>query len=250
MFRAELSDVSLLKDSLQSISNMITEGVFQISEDGVELVAADPAMVAMVDFRLEPEAFDTYECGDEEKIGVNIEDLYSIIRRAGSSDTLELSLEEDESSLQITMKNGSTRSFSISLLNLDEEDIPSTDDLEFSVTADVTTSALSDAVGDASVIGDSVTFTADSSSLTLRAEGDNSDVETRIEEGSEGLMELDAADDIESMFSLDYLNKMMKAKKLSDTAKLRMGDDFPMRIEFQVPEKLDLSYILAPRIEE
>ncbi|MCJ7479094.1 MAG: proliferating cell nuclear antigen (pcna) [Candidatus Nanohaloarchaeota archaeon QJJ-7] len=250
MLKAELSDADLLQDSLQSISNIITEGVFQFSDSGLKLVAADPAMVAMVDFELEADAFDSYECGDEEKVGVNIEDLYSIVRRAGSKDSVVLELDEEESKLRVKMENGSERSFSLALLNLSEEDIPSTDDLEFSVSADITTSVLDDAVGDASVIGDSVTVKASPESIVLEAEGDNSNVETTIQQGSEGMMELDAEGEVQSMFSLDYLNKMMKAKKLSDSLAVKIGDDFPMRLEFQVPEKVQLSYILAPRIEE
>ncbi len=250
MFRAELSDAGLLKDSLQSISNIITEGVFRFSSSGVELIAADPAMVAMVDFELEQEAFDAYECEEEAHVGVNIEDLYSIVRRAGASESLVIELDDDSSKLHVTMQDGAKRSFSLALLNLDEEDIPSTDDLEFTVSADLATAALADAVGDASVVGDSVTVRAGEDSIVLAAEGDNSTVETTIAEGSEGMMDLDASGEASSMFSLDYLNKMIKAKKLSDTARIRLGDDFPMRMEFQVPDRLRLAYILAPRIEE
>jgi len=53
-----------------------------------------------------------------------------------------------------------------------------------------------------------------------------------------------------SMFSLDYLSKMIKGKSLSDNVAVRLGDDFPMRLEFVVPDKADLSFVLAPRIEE
>jgi hypothetical protein len=31
---------------------------------------------------------------------------------------------------------------------------------------------------------------------------------------------------------------------------MKLGEDFPMRLEFTVPEKADLSFVLAPRIEE
>ncbi|MFT4868337.1 MAG: DNA polymerase III sliding clamp (beta) subunit (PCNA family), partial [Candidatus Nanohaloarchaea archaeon] len=40
------------------------------------------------------------------------------------------------------------------------------------------------------------------------------------------------------------------AKKLSDTLQLRLGNDFPMRLNFEVPDKARLSFVLAPRIEE
>lgn len=250
MFRAEISDPSILKDSLQSISNVITEGVFQFNEDGIDLVAADPAMVAMVDFTLEKVAFSEYECDEPEQVGLNIEDLYAIIRRAGSDDTITLTMNDEKSKLQIRMENGSTRNFSLALLNLDDSDIPSTSDLDFSVEADLRTSVLADAFGDASVVGDSVTVSAGDNAITIAAEGDNSDAEFQIDEGSDGLLEYNGDGQAHSMFSLDYLNKMIKAKKLSNTVEIKLGDDFPMRMEFISPDRLELAYILAPRIEE
>ncbi len=250
MFKAELSDTDMLKTSLQSISNVITEGVFQFNEDGVELIAADPAMVAMVDFELEDEAFDTYECDGKESVGVNIENLYSIIRRSNSDDTLTLSLNEEKSKLQITMQNHSTRNFSLALLNLDDSDIPATRDLQFNVTADLKTSLFNDAIGDASVVADSVTISAEDESIIVRAAGDNSDAEFRIDRDSDGLIDIDNDGPAQSMFSLDYLNKMITAKKLSDTVKVKLGEDFPMRLDFQSPDNMHLGFILAPRIEE
>lgn len=250
MFKAALSDTDVLKNSLQSISNVITEGVFQFNEDGVELIAADPAMVAMVDFSIDADAFDEYQCDESTHAGINIEDLYSIIRRAGSGDTVTLSLDEEESKLKITMENNSTRNFSLALLNLDDSDIPSTSDLDFNVTADMETGVLADAIGDAAVVGDSVTVSADDDAVVVASEGDNSNAEFRIEQGSDGLINLDGNGPAESMFSLDYLNKMIKAKKLSDTVTVQLGEDFPMRLEFQAPDSVQLGYVLAPRIEE
>jgi len=52
------------------------------------------------------------------------------------------------------------------------------------------------------------------------------------------------------MFALDYLKKMSGAKSISDNVTLRIGEDFPMRVEFTSPEDASLSFILAPRIEE
>jgi hypothetical protein len=52
------------------------------------------------------------------------------------------------------------------------------------------------------------------------------------------------------MFSLDYLSKMIGAKKLSDTVTVKMADEFPVRLEFEIPDEANLSFVLAPRIEE
>lgn len=249
MFKAELEDVALIQDSMKTISDLISEGLFQLTEDGIVLIAADPAMVALVDFKIEKDVFEDYELDEETKVGLNLENFYSILRRANSGDTITFELKEDESRFHITMENSSTRNFSLPILNLSEDDIPSTDQLQFDVTAEMETNVLESAIKDAMVVGDSVTITADSEMLNISSEGDQSNVDFTIRSGSDGLMEIDG-DKAKSMFSLDYLNSMVGAKKLSNTLELRLGNDFPARLNFEVPEKARLSFVLAPRIEE
>lgn len=249
MFRAEIEDTALLKDSMKTISDLISEGLFQLEEDGIKLVAADPAMVALVDFKLEEDVFTEFEIDEETKVGLNLENLYSIIRRANSGDSIILELNEEDSEFEITMENSSTRNFALPILNLSEDDIPSTEDLEFSVEANVETSMLEDAIKDAMVVGDSITISANSDEITISAEGDQSNVDFHVGRDAESVLELEGGR-AKSMFSLDYLSSMIGAKKLSDTVGLKLGEDFPMRMTFEVPDKAVLAFVLAPRIEE
>ena len=250
MFEARIDDVNVLKSSMKTVSNLISEGLLQIQEDGIRLVAADPAMVALVDLRLEEGSFETYEVDEEDKIGLNLENLYSILRRANSDDSVTLEVDEEQADFHITMEGASTRNFSLPILNLSEDDIPSVDDLDqFTATVDMESSLFSDAIGDAMVVGDSVVFESDGDSLEIVAEGDQSTVDFRVDEESPGVVEIDGAD-ARSMFALEYLNKMSGAKSISENTRLRIGEDFPMRVEFTAPENASLSFILAPRIEE
>lgn len=249
MFKAEIEDVGLLQDSMKTISDLISEGLFQLKEDGIELVAADPAMVALVDFKIEKDVFETYELDEETKVGLNLENLYSILRRANSDDTITLEVKEDDSKFYINMENSSTRNFSLPILNLSEDDIPSTDQLDFTVTAELEATVLESAIKDAMVVSDSVTISANSDQIEIKGEGDQSNVDFTITGDSEGVIDLDGGE-AKSMFSLDYLGKMVGAKSLSDTVTMKMGADFPVRLEFEIPDEANLSFVLAPRIEE
>ncbi|MFB6100571.1 MAG: proliferating cell nuclear antigen (pcna) [Candidatus Nanohalobium sp.] len=250
MFKAEIEEVGLLKDSMKTISDLISEGLFQLKEDGIHLVAADPAMVGLVDFTLEEDVFETYEIDEEQKVGLNIENFYSILRRANSGDTITLEVDEDSSKFKITMENSSTRDFSLPILNLSEDDIPSVGDLDqFTFDAELDTSVLEGAIKDAMVVSDAVTVSATGSQLEISAEGDQSGVDFTVEEGAEGVHEMNGSD-ARSMFSLDYLSKMIGAKKLTDVVTVKLGEDFPMRMEFIRPDEVELNFVLAPRIEE
>lgn len=249
MFKANLEEVGLIKDSMKTISDLISEGLFQLKEDGIHLIAADPAMVGLVDFKLEEDVFEEFELDEETKVGLNLENFYSILRRANSDDTITLELDEDNSKFKIIMKGMSTRSFSLPILNLSEDDIPSTDQLDFNIEAELETQVFEGAVKDAMVVSDSVTISADDETINIVSEGDQSNVDFQISGDSDGVIALEGSE-AKSMFSLDYLNKMIGAKSLSDTLNMKLGEDFPMRLEFTVPEKADLSFVLAPRIEE
>ena len=52
MFNVVTNNPKLLKDSIETISQLIDEGSFKIKPTGIELVATDRAMVAVVDFKL------------------------------------------------------------------------------------------------------------------------------------------------------------------------------------------------------
>lgn len=253
MFSGEIEEIKLLNDSFQAISNLISEGIFQLDEDGIKLTAADPAMVALVDFKISKDAFSSYEIGEEQKLGLSIERLYSILRRASAGEKLRLETDEEKNKLNVTLEDGATRKFSLPLLSLDEDDIPSKGDLDFSIRANLDVSALSKGIGDAAIVGDSLTISADGEEILIESEGDSSGVRFKLEKNSESLLDLNVLKGegrVKSIFSLDYLNKVIKAKKLSDTVTLQLGDDFPLKIDFKVPDKLELSFILAPRIEE
>ena len=249
MFKAKLEEVGLIKDSMKTISDLISEGLFQLKKDGIHLIAADPAMVGLVDFNMQEQIFEEFELDEETKVGLNLENLYSILRRANSDDTITLELDEDNSQFKIIMEGMSTRSFSLPILNLSEDDIPSTDQLDFNIESEIETQVFEGAIKDAMVVSDSVTISADENTINIVSEGDQSNVDFEIDSDSDGIISLEGSD-AKSMFSLDYLNKMIGAKKLSNTLNMKLGEDFPMRLEFTVPEKAELSFVLAPRIEE
>jgi proliferating cell nuclear antigen len=245
VFKAELDDVGLIQDSMKTISDLISEGLFQLTDDGIKLVAADPAMVALVDFDIEEDVFESFSLDEDTKIGLNLENFYSILRRANSNDTIVFEVKEDDSRFHITLENSSTRNFSLPILNLSEDDIPSTEDLEFEFSADLDASVIESAVKDAMVVGDSVVIEADDSGISISSEGDQSNVDFQIDSNADEVLEIKGGK-ARSMFSLDYLNSMIGAKRLSNTVSIHLGNDFPMRLAPPVPVHVSPSPLPPP----
>jgi proliferating cell nuclear antigen len=90
---------------------------------------------------------------------------------------------------------------------------------------------------------------ADPDGFTMRAEGDSRKAELKVEKGNDELIKLEAKDHVKSIFPIDYLKKFAKASKLSDTAVLQIGADYPMRLDYRKTDMIQLGFVLAPRIE-
>ena len=87
-----LADPSYLKDSITVISELVHEARFKINKDGMELVAMDPANVAMVIFKLLSSCFTEYQVDKEMEIAINLANFKQILRRVKANDILSLTI--------------------------------------------------------------------------------------------------------------------------------------------------------------
>ncbi len=250
MFKAKLSDPSLLRDSIDTISELIHEGLFKIKSDSLYMRAADRATVAVVDFELEEDAFEEFECDKVTDIGVNLENLLEILKRAKKDDSLTLELTEDESRLKICIGDGTKREFEMPLLSISESEVPETKQLEFTSEMKLKSSVLNRGIADAEIVADSIMFKTDGSDLTLIAESDSGSVEAKTDKGSDELIEVNVDEETKSRYPIEYLKKMLKASKISEVASLKFGEDYPLELRFEEPDRIRISFVLAPRVED
>lgn len=247
MFSAELSDARILRDSIDTISQIIDEGSFKIKKDGIELLATDRAMVAAVNFKLASSAFQRYECDKETAIGLNLSNFLTVLKRA--SGLLRMKIGEDATLMELTIVGDSVRNFSIPLIVISSEDIPPISQLDFPASAEMKASVIEEGIADAEIIADSVVIEVSENAFMMRAEGDSSRTDLKVEKGNEPLVSLDARDSVKSRYPLDYLKKFIKAAKIADIAKIQLGNDYPMKLELRGSD-VYLAMVLAPRVEE
>ena len=163
-----LADPKLLKDSVSIISELVTEARFHVTKDSINLVAMDPANVAMVIFKLLSSSFTEYEVEKDVKIALNLNNLKQVLKRVGSSDVLTLELAENR--FKIVIKSNTTRTFYLPIIELEdrEQRIP---DLKFPLSIKIDTGVLNDSIEDVSIVAESVQFVCDKMKFTIKAEG-------------------------------------------------------------------------------
>ncbi len=241
-----LADSKLLKDSVSVISDLVTEARFTISKDSIDLVAMDPANVAMVIFKLLSSSFTEYKVDKEVKVALNLNNLKQVLKRAGPSDILTLELEENK--FKVTIRSNTKRTFFLPIIELEdrEQKIPS---LNFPISIKTDTQILNDAIEDVSIVAESVKFSADSKKFTVSAEGDLSKAKIEIPGDDSTTITKEGEEVLKAKYSIEYLKKMIQGSKLSPDVYVRFNSDYPLKLEYKVTDKLQLSFILAPRVD-
>lgn len=242
-----LAEPKYIKDSITIISELVNEGRFKVSKDSLELVAMDPANVAMVIFRLFSSAFTEYDLKDTVEFGINLSNLKQILRRAGPNDMLTLELDE-ENKLKVELKGGIKRTFSLPIIELEEKEqkVP---DLQFPVQITTASGILSDAIDDVDIVADSVSFSAEPEMFSISAQGDLSQAKIDIKAAESTFISMKSAEKVRSKYSIEYLKKMAMGCKLSDEVTIMFNKDYPLKLEYKAIDRLLLSFILAPRVE-
>ncbi|MAG47717.1 proliferating cell nuclear antigen (pcna) [archaeon] len=239
-----LDEPKYLKNPIAIISELVNEVVLKFDKDKMELIAMDPANVALINFKLLSSAFTEYSLEEDVEVGVNLDNLKQILRRAKPSDKLSLELKNNK--LKMDLEGENKRTFNLSLIDIENQKqrIP---DLKFTGSIDIGTSLFDEAIEDMGVVADSVTLVADKEQFSVQADGTLSNAVVQIDSGNENV-NLKVENVIKSKYSLEYLRKIIKGSSLSDSVSLNFGNDYPLRIDYKILDKLNLSVILAPRV--
>ncbi len=248
MFRMVLSDADLLKKSIPIIAEIIDEGAFKVSQNGLSLLCPDRTMVSVVDFSMPSSAFDEFQADGEEEVGLNMSSLVDVIKRIKSTDKVIIQSGKDNK-VSITLEGNGVRKFKLSMLDLKTE-TPPIDQLKFPGRIELKSEVLEEGIADADIIADSLVMQATPDMFRLSTKGDTSSAELELRKGQEGMLNMQASDSIRSRYPLEYLKKMIKAAKISGSTVLEFGTDYPMRLGFAVVDKVSLRFILAPRVED
>lgn len=243
-----LAEPKYLKESISIISDLVNEARIRVTTNSMELVAMDPANVSMVIFKLLASCFVEYDIEKDADLGINLSNLKQILRRAGPSDMLTLEL-VDNARLKIQLKSNTIRTFILPLIEFDEKEqkIP---ELKFTASVKVPSSLLVETINDADVVGESVAFVAEPQKFTVLSEGDLSEANIEIKEGEDVKVMISSEDKrIKSKYSIEYLKKMVNGHKLAEDANIYFSKDYPLKLEYKAVDKLSLSFILAPRVD-
>ncbi len=120
--------------------------------------------------------------------------------------------------------------------------------LELPAKAIITSSELSKGVRASEAVSDHLALSIDKEAFELFAEGDTDTVNLKLPKDL--LVELNSPGKFKSLFSIDYFSNMIKPVKAEEPITISLGNDNPIRVDFDIAEKKGhVTYLLAPRVE-
>lgn len=243
MFNAKVKS-EVLKGIIDVTNPLVNEVKFNISPKGISLRAVDPAHVAMVDLQVKNDAFEEFKASEME-LGIDMDKLSSIMRLSNTGDMVNIEYDEDTNRLIIKIGNIVRKMGLIDTAGMPDPKMPN---LNLPAKVVLKASELLKGVRASETVSDHLSLTVNKDNFELFAEGDTDTVNLKLPKDL--LNELTTKTKCKSLFSIDYFSNMIKPVHGENPITMMIGNDNPIRVEFDIAEnKGHVTYLLAPRIE-
>src|SRR3989344_3564222 len=194
-----LAESRLFKESISTISGIVNEVSLHVDKNMLEIIAMDPANVAMIIFHMLAPAFVEYDVKKEEMLAISLDSLNQVLRRTKPTDNMIIELDENNGKLSIKLIGESSRTFHIALLDNEhrEQKVP---ELKFPVKIEMPSYLFSEAMEDMNIITESVAFIASQNNFTMKSEGKLNAAKVEVTSDDEASIKIEKSEDIASKY--------------------------------------------------
>ncbi|XP_074647694.1 proliferating cell nuclear antigen-like [Tubulanus polymorphus] len=257
MFEAKIEKGVWWKKIVESVKDIVTNGIFDCSETGISLQCMDSSHICLVNLLLRCDGFDDFRCDRNVALGLNLESLGKLMKCANNDDAVTLKADgENSDNLTLMFESPNKEKVSdyeMKLIDIDQEHlgIPDTD---YTCVVRMPSAEFQRICRDLSQIGDTVVISCTKEGIKFTSSGDLGTGNITLaqhasaDKGDEVSIEIKEA--IVLNFSLRYLNFFTKATSLSPFITLSMAPGVPLVVEYKIEDLGHIRYYLAPKLDD
>lgn len=233
------------KLAISAISEFVVDAGLKFKPDGLFCNLVDDANVCMLSTSIPSSCFKEFDVDDETPFGIDVKKLSQLLKNFGDNEDLNVELNKTKSQLKIKSKG---LAYGLSLLNLDilkrEPKVPT---VEFPFRSTMDSTLFRRAIKAAEGISDFVIFEGTEEGLKISSKEETTDFEMKIPK--EDLESVYAEESANSMFSIEYLNSIVRSLSGSKQVVLELQNEMPCRITADLDNKKGLlQFLLAPSV--
>lgn len=237
---------SAVKSVFEVLKDIINDVNVYFTPKGIHILTLDTARVTLVHMTLGAENFEEYDCPQDIAAGLNMGNVYKLLKSVTGQDVLTLRVEgRDVLDMMIDnpVKRSSTN-FKLKLLDINE-DILDMPDIKMNVITTLPAVDFQRITRDMGNLANDMTIIREGSKLELSCRGDFADQTTIIEFPDE-------VNRTGNIFSLKYINLFTKATNMCSSVQLMQdseNENMPIIFRYTIANLGDLRFYLAPKIE-
>ena len=240
---------------VEALKEILTDTNLIFDKTGIKLVATDNSQIVLVHMKLLAENFEYFYCEEKTRIGINMMNLFKLIKIMNNNETLSLFVEKsDKNRLGIKINNNEKKTqtlFKMNLLDISEDEL-NVPPAKFESELTLPSCDFQKIIRDMSNIGENVEIKSVESSLLLNCNGDFANQETILLETQEGLNFSKSAsitEPIQGVFSLKYLCLFTKCTNLCNLLHVYIKNDYPLVIKYDIANLGHIKLCLSPNSE-
>ena len=244
---------SAIRILVEALKDILTDANMIIEKSGIKLIAMDSSNTVLIHMKLDSSKFEEYKClQDKIIIGVNMLNLYKLIKTMNNTDTLIFFINKfNHNKLGIRINNhekNTTTNYELNLLDIPEENInipPAEFDSELILPSGDFQKLIRDMIN----IGHNVEIKSIGNNLIFNCHGDFANQSTVLGETNDGLKYKQKQDPqlpVQGIYSLKYLLLFTKCTNLSPHIQLYIKNDYPLIIQYTIASLGSIKLCLAP----
>tara|TARA_B100000927_G_scaffold283259_1_gene270803 strand:- start:1464 stop:2243 length:780 start_codon:yes stop_codon:yes gene_type:complete len=251
IFEIKTIQSSIIKTLIEALKEILNDTVIEINHDCIKIVTMDNSHIILVHLKLDSDKFEHYSCKKPISIGINMLNLYKIIKTVNNNDILTLFVNENNlNHLGIKIENmdkNTKTTYFLNLLDLNNEqfDIP---EVEFNSVITLPSNDFQKLMRDMNNIADFVEIKNVDNKFILSCEGDFCNQETVLSDTDLVIINNGSPNDIiQGNFNLKYLVLFTKCTNLSNNVELFLRNDYPLIIKYTVASLGEVKLCLSPQ---
>lgn len=240
---------------IEALKEILTDANFEFDSTGIKVIAMDSTHTVLVHLKLHAENFEKYECKEKKILGINMINMFKLIKTMGNNDSLTLYLEEhNEGVLCIKIENSEKNSitnYKLNLMDLQADNIhipPATFDSVINMPA----VDFQKICRDMHNLADNIEIKSLENQIIFNCKGHFASQETCIGEANSGLSFIknqNPEDIVQGVFALKHLVLFGKCTNLCNSIELYLKNDYPLILKYTVASLGEIKLCLAPKID-
>lgn len=237
---------SAIRILFESLKEILIDVNMVFDKEHVKITAMDSSKLLMVHLKLNTSEFEYYYCEKDIVIGVNMNNLYKLIKTVNNNDTISFFVHKSmPTKLNIRIENAEkVTTYQYSLLEVESSSLR-IQPKEFESIITMPSSDFQKICRDMTNMGATqVEIKSLDDKLIFSCVGSIAQQETVI--GGQNMKITESKGLVQGMFSLKYLLLFTKATNLCSTINIYLTNDYPIIIEYSVASLGTVKFILMP----